>query len=120
MPFQKYATPFPFSNGQLNQEVFEWIRDTFRKEYGYNIIYSDPDGNLIYGLPNCDEFPCVESCRMARQQAIEMALTYGFPFPTRCPVTYLFWALPVNINNQVIGALITVGDKKLKPFGRDS
>ncbi len=116
MNSQKHSNPFPFSNGHLNQEVFELIRDSFHKEHGYNLVYADIDGNLIYGLPDCDEFPCIESCRMARQQAIEMALTYGFPFPTRCPVTYLFWALPVNINNQVIGAFITVGEKRLKGF----
>ena len=108
---QRPSPQFPFENGQLSEETFNEIRNRYLKETGYTIVYSDVEGNLIYGLPNCREFPCLESCRLARQQSIEMALSYGLPFPTRCPITYLFLAIPISINNQVIGALITVGDK---------
>jgi len=108
---QRPSPQFPFENGQLSQYAFDEVRNQYLKETGYTIVYADVEGNLIYGLPNCKEFPCLESCRLARQQSIEMALSYGLPFPTRCPITYLFLSIPISINNQVIGALITVGDK---------
>ena len=108
---QHRSSIIPFENGQLSKFIFEEIREEYLQRFGYTIIYSDTDGNLIYGIPNCVEFPCLESCRLARQHSIEMAISYGAPLPTRCPSTYLFLAIPISINNQVIGALITVCDK---------
>lgn len=99
----------PFENGQLSSSVFELIRNEYRARFGYSLVYSDLDGNLIYGLPHCVQFPCQESCRLARRQSIEMVLNYGAPLPTRCPSTYLFWALPVCLNNRILGGLITAG-----------
>jgi len=101
----------PFENNQLSRAVFEEIRDLYWKQTGYDIVYSDTEGNLIYGLPNCEEFPCTESCRLARRQSVEMALRFGLPLPIRCPITYLFISVPVNLNNKVLGAFITVGKK---------
>lgn len=111
IPRQK-VDPQPFLNGQLSLEVFDLIRKEYRERYGYTIVYSDLDGNLIYGLPNCDKFPCQESCRLARRQAIEMGLNYGSPLPTRCPSTFLFWSLPICLNNTVLGGLVTLGVKE--------
>ncbi|MEQ9824456.1 MAG: AraC family transcriptional regulator [Puniceicoccaceae bacterium] len=98
----------PFRDGQLTVEVFELIRTQYRSATGKNLVYTDTDGNLIQGIPDCDEFPCIESCRQARKLAIDSALTHQFPYHTRCPISYSFWALPVHLNNHVIGALISV------------
>jgi AraC-like DNA-binding protein len=106
---QKKKELHPFEGGQLSHAVFEEIRKEYRAQYGYTVVYSDLDGNLVYGLPNCDKFPCQESCRLARQQSIDRVINYGSPLPTRCPSTYLFWSLPVCLNNRILGGLITVG-----------
>ena len=63
---QKKKELHPFEGGQLSHAVFEEIRKEYRAQYGYTVVYSDLDGNLVYGLPNCDKFPCQESCRLAR------------------------------------------------------
>lgn len=111
IPDRKSSDP-PFEDGQLSTKVYQAIYEEYLHEFGHHLVYSDLDGNLIYGLPDCSEFPCKESCRLARQQAIEMALSYGITLPSFCPSSYLFRALPVSLNNEVLGALITVVSKQ--------
>ena len=95
-----------FIDGQLSPKVFELISGEYLERFGYTLIYADTDGNLVYGLPACQEFPCQESCRLARQQSIDIVVNYGLPLPTQCPSSFLFWALPVSLNNQILGGLI--------------
>lgn len=98
-----------FKDGQLTLEVFDLIRKEYRDRFGYIVVYADLEGNLVYGLPNCEKFPCEESCRLARRQSIEMGMDYGSPLPTRCPSASYFWALPVCLNNEILGGLVVVG-----------
>lgn len=49
---------------------------------------------------------CSDKCRQARQWAITESLRWGEPTIDYCPNRRLIWAVPIMLNNELIGGLI--------------
>jgi AraC-like DNA-binding protein len=97
---------YPFENRQLRVDAFENIRSRWRTLSKHSLVYSDLNGNLLMGLPSCNEFPCQEQCREARRQAIQASLHKGQPATVACHSKHQLIAIPVSLNNEVLGALL--------------
>lgn len=111
-----FDTPNPRSvgvpflpTGQLHPDVFQGIRRAYVERTGYNLLYADADGNLLYGMPDCLRFPCRLSCRDCRREALERAIHDGQPAICLCADHFAIWGVPVMLNQSIQGALIVVG-----------
>lgn len=107
-PSRRWALPFD-ANGQLREEVFGEIQRLYRTRTGYNILYADQEGNLLFGMPDCQRFPCRLSCRECRREALERAIQRGHPAVCLCADQFAIWGVPVMLNQDTRGALIVVG-----------
>ena len=67
------------------------------------------------GLPNCDKFPCMHSCRECREQIIAESLRTGKVCLDTCHEGYIIWGLPVTHEDNVVGGLIVFGGEKTGP-----
>ena len=93
----------------LDEATFRRLNATYHGRYGFNLVYADPDGNLIYGLPDCGETPCRNVCRECRKQSTELTLQHGTPQLHLCQDRYALWGVPVMHNQQVLGSLVVAG-----------
>jgi AraC-like DNA-binding protein len=100
----------PFGpDGQLRPEVFAAVREAYARRSGFTLLFADEDGNLLYGMPECLQFPCRLSCRECRKEALERSIHEGHPAVCLCADQYAIWSVPVMLNQEIKGALIVVG-----------
>lgn len=100
----------PFDGGGLlRREVFDEVRRIYHERGGFNLVCSDGDGNLVYGLPECLKFPCRLSCRECRKATLERSLHAGRPEVCSCEDQFALWGIPLMLNQTILGGLIVVG-----------
>lgn len=103
------AYPPPMQNGRVNSAFFKRIQELYRSRTGYNLVLSDPNGSIQMGLPDCDKFPCMQSCRECREGIVLEALRTQKVCIDTCHEGYTIWGLPFANNGTVVGGLIVIG-----------
>jgi len=99
----------PMVNGMFNAEFFHYLQKIYQSRTGYHLILSDTNGSIQMGLPDCDKFPCMHSCRECREQIITEALRTGKVCLDACHEGYVIWGLPVVHEGGTVGGLIVIG-----------
>ncbi len=99
----------PFAEGKLRFETYLEINREYKKQYGHSLVYCDNQGNLIYGMPECSDFPCKIPCAEFRRTVLEEALNSGKPVVHSCGGCHGLWGIPVMLNNTLSGGLVVVG-----------
>ena len=96
-------------NGTFNPAFFRHLQHAYESKTGYNLVLSDTNGSIQMGLPNCDKFPCMRSCRECREQIVSEALRTGQVCVDACHQGYIIWGLPFAIKGKTVGGLIVIG-----------
>ncbi len=99
----------PMQNGRVNSAFFKRLQETYKDRTGYNLVLSDPNGSIQMGLPDCDKFPCMQSCRECRESIVMEALRTQKVCIDTCHEGYTIWGLPFASNGKVVGGLIVIG-----------
>jgi AraC-like DNA-binding protein len=99
----------PVIGDVFNPAFFKSLEAHYREKTGYSLVLSDPNGTIQMGLPDCDKFPCMKSCRQCREQIVSEALRTGKVCMDTCHEGYAIWGLPVWHADSVIGGLIVIG-----------
>lgn len=113
-------TETPFAEGQLRFEAFLEISKEYKDEYGHSLVYCDNQGNLVFGIPECKNFPCSKNCTEFRRAVLEEALNSGSPDVHACGDSCGLWGVPVMLNNTANGGLIIVGAEHAMQFDSKS
>lgn len=96
-------------NGQPNPAFFKQLQSEYVSKTGYNLVLSDLNGSIQMGLPDCDKFPCMKSCRECRERIFSESLRTGKVCLDTCHEGYVIWGLPYAVNDQPIGGLVVIG-----------
>ena len=102
----------PMLNGVFNPAFFKFIQATYEDKTGYRLVLSDPNGSIQMGLPDCDKFPCMQSCRECRERIVSEALRTGKVCIDDCHEGYTIWGLPFAHDGKVVGGLIVIGGER--------
>lgn len=102
----------PMLNGTFNPEFFRRIQQAYVSRTGYNLVLSDTSGTIQMGLPDCERFPCMRSCRECREQIVAEALRTGRVCIDTCHEGYILWGLPFALNGKTVGGLIVIGGEQ--------
>jgi AraC-like DNA-binding protein/ligand-binding sensor protein len=104
-------------DGKHNPEFFRQVQQEYVGRTGYNLVLSDLNGSIQMGLPDCDRFPCMKSCRECREQIVSEALRTGKVCVDTCHEGYIIWGLPYAIDGQTVGGLVVIGGEHVE--GKD-
>ena len=96
-------------NGLFNPAFFKYLQERYQSNTGYNLVLSDPNGSIQMGLPDCDKFPCMKSCRECREHIVSEALRTGKVCIDTCHEGYTIWGLPFSNNGKILGGLVVIG-----------
>jgi two-component system response regulator YesN len=99
----------PVVDGVLDKAFFEAFQLEYRRKTGYQLVLSDLDGSINMGLPDCDKFPCMKSCRECREDIFKEAIRTSQVCMDTCHEGYTIWGLPVMFKDSAIGGLVVIG-----------
>jgi AraC-like DNA-binding protein len=102
----------PMINGTFNPVFFQYLQNLYRSKTGYHLVLSDTNGSIHMGLPDCDKFPCMRSCRDCREKIVSEALRTGKVCIDTCHEGYILWGLPFAVEGKTIGGLIVIGGEQ--------
>ncbi len=80
------------------------ILEAYATEWGIDVYPVQVDGRLLDR--KCCAGLCSDKCRQARQWAVSEALRWGEPTIDYCPGSRLIWAVPIMLNNTLMGGLV--------------
>lgn len=81
----------------------------YEERTGYQLVVADVNGAIRMGVPNCDRFPCLKSCRECRESIIREALRTGQVCVDACHQGYCLWGLPLFLDGKLAGGVVVVG-----------
>lgn len=90
-------------------EFFRKLQNEYVSRTGYNLVLSDLNGSIQMGLPDCDKFPCMKSCRECRERIFSESLRTGKVCLDACHEGYVIWGLPYAVEDQPVGGLVVIG-----------
>ncbi len=96
-------------NGLPNPGFFKKLQKNYVNSTGYNLVLSDLNGSIQMGLPDCDKFPCMKSCRECRERIVAESLRTGKVCLDTCHEGFVIWGLPYAVDNQPLGGLVVIG-----------
>lgn len=99
----------PVVDGVLDKAFFEAFQLEYRSKTGYQLVLSDLDGSINMGLPDCDKFPCMKSCRECREDIFKESIRTRQVCMDTCHEGYTIWGLPVIFEERAIGGLVVIG-----------
>ncbi|NDV63101.1 helix-turn-helix domain-containing protein [Puniceicoccales bacterium CK1056] len=102
----------PMLNGTFNPGFFHYLQNLYRAKTGYNLVLSDVNGSIQMGLPDCDKFPCMRTCRECRERIVSEALRTGKVCVDACHEGYILWGLPFSVDGVIRGGLIVIGGEQ--------
>lgn len=108
-PIGSGTAPEAQLNQQLNPAFFQYIQEVYKESTGYNLVYADLAGTIQMGLPDCDKFPCMHTCRECRERIISESLRTGKVCVDKCHDGFLLWGLPLALEGRISGGLIVIG-----------
>ena len=102
----------PMINGSFNPVFFRYLQNLYRTKTGYHLVLSDTNGSIQMGLPDCEKFPCMKSCRDCREKIVSEALRTGKVCIDSCHEGYILWGLPFAVEGKTVGGLIVIGGEQ--------
>ena len=99
-------------NGTFNPGFFRYLQNVYQSKTGYNLVLSDTNGSIQMGLPDCERFPCMSTCRDCRERIVSEALRTGKVCVDSCHEGYILWGLPFAIEGKTVGGLIVIGGEQ--------
>lgn len=99
----------PVRDGTFNPEFFKAFQAAYLEQTGYQLVLSDLDGSIRMGLPDCDKFPCMRSCRECRENIFKEAIRTRQVCMDNCHEGYVIWGLPLAYGGQLLGGLVVIG-----------
>ena len=85
------------------------LQAAYEKRTGYHLVVADVNGAIRMGVPNCDLFPCLKSCRKCREDIIKEALRTGQVCVDTCHEGYCMWGLPFQHEGRIAGGVVVIG-----------
>lgn len=90
--------------------VFEVLAEKYRSRWGLECTLTDLDGRRIAGPDvRCSECSDDVSCIFFRKRAVLEALNWGEPSMVLCPDGNVIWGVPVMLNSEPVGGIVTGG-----------
>lgn len=108
----KLASLAPMQNGNFNPRFFRHLQNLYRSRTGYHLVLSDTNGSIQMGLPDCEKFPCMKTCRECRERIVNEALRTGKVCVDACHDGYIMWGLPFSFEGRIAGGLIVIGGEQ--------
>jgi AraC-like DNA-binding protein len=102
----------PVKGGAFNPDFFKAFQAAYFRRTGYQLVLSDLDGSIRMGLPDCDKFPCMRSCRECRESIFREAIRTHQVCMDDCHEGYVIWGLPVVNAGQLVGGLVVIGGER--------
>jgi AraC-like DNA-binding protein len=102
----------PMLNGSINPAFFRYLQNLHQAKTGYHLVLSDTNGSIQMGLPDCDRFPCMQTCRDCRERIVSEALRTGKVCVDSCHEGYILWGLPFAVEGVTRGGLIVIGGEQ--------
>ncbi len=101
----------------ITEEQFGRLRREYRRRWGVNLCAVDAEGRMCLGGGSyCEREE--QGCRQARAAAIQEALRWGEPTVGVCEGQRLLWAVPLMLNERVVGGLVaSASERKVFPPG---
>ncbi len=99
-------------NGTFNPAFFRELQETYENRTGYSLVLSDINGSIQMGLPDCEKFPCLHSCRDCREQIVMESLRTGKVCIDTCHEGYILWGLPFAVEGKTVGGLVVIGGEQ--------
>jgi AraC-like DNA-binding protein len=103
------AAQIPMINGSFNPAFFREIQSIYLARTGYHLVLADSNGSIQMGLPDCERFPCMRTCRECREKIVSEALRTGKVCVDACHEGYILWGLPFAVDGKPVGGLIVIG-----------
>jgi len=93
---------------ELDERGFREIADSYARRWQVGLCAVRPTGEIVLDHGPCASCPAAEedACREARAFAVTEGLRWGEPSVTPCPRGRLLWAVPLMLNNEVVGGLV--------------
>jgi AraC-like DNA-binding protein len=91
------------------QAELESLQTAYESRTGYQLVVADTNGAIRMGVPNCDRFPCMKSCRECREQIIREAVRTGQVCVDSCHQGYCLWGLPLIFEGRLVGGVVVIG-----------
>lgn len=99
-------------NGSFNPRFFRYLQNLYQAKTGYHLVLADINGSIQMGLPDCDKFPCMQTCRDCRERIVSEALRTGRVCVDACHEGYILWGLPFVHEGATRGGLIVIGGEQ--------
>lgn len=104
-----FEAPAHMLNGSINPAFFRYLQNLYQAKTGYHLVLSDTNGSIQMGLPDCERFPCMQTCRECREHIVSEALRTGKVCVDACHQGYILWGLPFAVEGTIRGGLIVIG-----------
>lgn len=98
------------TNIGLNEQEYRRLAEDYRQQWKLSLYAMDPEGEILFGRPNCD---CRNSpaCRRARGENLQEACRWGEPTIAFCPRRRLIWSAPLMCNARLLGGLVATAEE---------
>lgn len=103
----RHAQPSQFSKFS----ELKALQLAYEERTGYQLVVADVNGAIRMGVPNCDRFPCLKSCRECRESIIREALRTGQVCVDACHQGYCLWGLPLFLDGKLEGGVVVIGSE---------
>ncbi len=85
---------------------------------GFPLVCVAPAGTIFYGRAVCRQCAPAAACCAIRRDAVAEALRWGESCLGICPAGCLLWAVPLMLNDLLLGGLVVVGVAPETPAGQ--
>lgn len=102
----------------LSPADFRKLQKTYLELTGFPLVCVTPAGAIFYGRPACRRCAPDAACCAIRRDAVAEALRWGEPCLGICPAGFLLWAVPLMLNDLLLGGLVVVGVAPETPAGQ--
>lgn len=96
----------------IDKPVYEKLNKTFHDQWGVSLRVATPGGDIVMGQPDCLS-SCTARCSRAIAHVIAESLRWGEPAVYDWPGGFVFWAVPLMYNAELLGGLVACAPEKM-------
>ncbi len=89
----------------LSQALYARLAGEYRERWNAYLKAVDCAGSIVYGSIPC-EVCRPGDCQEARVRAVQSTMRWGEVSVSFCPCERLIWAVPITLNEEVVGGLV--------------